>query len=239
MYRKYRNSLFLFNIRYSYCGKKYRGVPVHQCIIAGPAMTLLDSTQRQLLVLRIGEENRNISQITVTQLNVTNSSKWACQLSSFKTINRLIKNDHSTYPGISSFLVTVSFSLAFSSYSLFASSFLRLSTSSGSTSSPLAIIISSSWRSFLSRARSARSITRRPANKQIYVKQSCVRTNLQSLQHYTHTSILLWQRTNAQKVNYNSLPSTTHAFHQTTSSLISDRGTETGTGTGMAISTKI
>ena len=31
MYRKYR----LFNIRYLYRGKKYRDVPVHQCIIAG------------------------------------------------------------------------------------------------------------------------------------------------------------------------------------------------------------
>ena len=33
MYRKYRDSLF--NIRYSYSGKKYRDVPVHRCIIAG------------------------------------------------------------------------------------------------------------------------------------------------------------------------------------------------------------
>ena len=33
MYRKYRDSLF--NIRYSYRGKKYREVPVHQCIVGG------------------------------------------------------------------------------------------------------------------------------------------------------------------------------------------------------------
>ena len=33
MYRKYCDSLF--NIRYSYRGKKYRDAPVHQCIVAG------------------------------------------------------------------------------------------------------------------------------------------------------------------------------------------------------------
>ena len=36
MYCKYRDSLF--NIRYSYRGKKYHDVPVHRCIVAGPAM---------------------------------------------------------------------------------------------------------------------------------------------------------------------------------------------------------
>ena len=43
MYRKYRDSLF--NIRYSYCGKKYRDVPVHLCIVAG-----LMTTRRILVV---------------------------------------------------------------------------------------------------------------------------------------------------------------------------------------------
>ena len=37
MYRKYRDSLF--NIQYSYHGKKYHDVPVHRCIFVAGLVT--------------------------------------------------------------------------------------------------------------------------------------------------------------------------------------------------------